>query len=278
MENGKRIGFGRTAEVLEYGEDKIVKLFHERMGEGAVHYEFAVNEWVHKLVPAAPKPYELVRMDGRLGIIYQRKNGTTLLKLLLSRLWRLNRLSRLLAEIHYGIHELTPGHEPAPVPAMKDMLAANIRRTELLSEDEKERIMAYMEALPDERRLCHGDYHPDNVMIGSTPSVIDWTNATLGSPAGDAARTVVLLSTGTLPDNTPAIVNTLIGMIRRRLKNVYLRHYLKLSGLKASDVEKWTLPVAAARLVEWGTPEEQEQLLQIIRSSPVIPPREPSAP
>lgn len=44
-----------------------------------------------------------------------------------------------------------------------------------------------------------------------------------------------------------------------------MRHYRKLAGINRRDIESWELPIAAARLVENGPPEEKKALLKIIK-------------
>ncbi|KAA8746258.1 phosphotransferase family protein [Paenibacillus sp. UASWS1643] len=45
--------------------------------------------------------------------------------------------------------------------------------------------------LPDQQQICHGDFHPDNVMLseaGDQYWVTDWMTGMSGDPAGDVAR------------------------------------------------------------------------------------------
>jgi len=95
--------------------------------------------------------------------------------------------------------------------------------------------------------------------------IIDWMTGMYGNPAGDVARTVVILSTGTMSNSTPIYIESIVNFLKNRLKKEYVKCYLQPSGLDSADIDRWILPVAAARLVEWLPKEEQEQLLKIIR-------------
>jgi hypothetical protein len=53
--------------------------------------------------------------------------------------------------------------------------------------------------------------------------------------------------------------------IRKRLTKEYVREYLGLSGQSYADIDRWILPEAAARLVEWLPLPEKEQLVKEIR-------------
>jgi len=135
-----------------------------------------------------------------------------------------------------------------------------------LSKGERERIIDYLASLADGDKLCHGDFHPDNIIVGEYPWVIDWMNATVGSPAADVARTVILLTTGTLPNGTPNLLKWIINKMRQRLIQTYIDEYLRLANMSYSKIESWILPVAAARLGEGLSNEEQQEILQVVRS------------
>ena len=47
--------------------------------------------------------------------------------------------------------------------------------------------------MPDESRLLHNDFHPDNIMLTPNgPVIIDWIDATCGHPLADVARTLIM--------------------------------------------------------------------------------------
>ncbi|WP_308530680.1 aminoglycoside phosphotransferase family protein [uncultured Paenibacillus sp.] len=87
----------------------------------------------------------------------------------------------------------------------------------------KQEIMDYLKSLPDGTRLCHGDFHPENVMIGERNWVIDWMTGMIGNPAGDVARTLLLFRFGTLPDEASSSIKDEVtknnGFFRRTLQN-----------------------------------------------------------
>ncbi|KRE47799.1 hypothetical protein ASG81_07710 [Paenibacillus sp. Soil522] len=85
----------------------------------------------------------------------------------------------------------------------------------------------------------------------------------VGNPAGDVARTLLLFRFGTLPDEAPRVVNTL-QIMRDKINEIYLEHYLTYSNLQFSDIDEWMLPIAAARLTEWIPDQEKALLLNFI--------------
>jgi aminoglycoside phosphotransferase (APT) family kinase protein len=70
----------------------------------------------------------------------------------------------------------------------------------------REHAVRVLDALPDGDRLCHGDYHPGNVLVAADRvGVIDWANAACGVPEADHARTVLLLRWADPLPGTPVI-------------------------------------------------------------------------
>lgn len=258
------VGNGRTAQVMALGNDRIMKRFRSGFPQHGIRAEFAASDWVYRQGLSVPRAFELLEEEAGLSIVFQRIQGPTLMKRILVPGFQ-KRGARLLASLHAEIHRI-PTDETSPFRSMKVALTDSIRQAPVLTETEKERIIRYTAALPEENRLCHGDFHPDNVLLGTQPCIIDWATAVSGSPAGDAARTVLMLQHGSLPDGTPQWINTVIGMVRKRLTRTYLEHYLKLSGISRSELEQWMLPVAAARLIEWLPAQEKTQLAGLVRT------------
>ena len=87
---------------------------------------------------------------------------------------------------------------------------------------DKEALYERIEGLPDADYLCHGDYHPGNVLVGGDGSwrVIDFMNVCYGPREYDAARTFFLLAQGELPQEVQSTEESL--SIRRRLAALYL--------------------------------------------------------
>lgn len=256
------IGQGRTADIFEYKEDKIIKLYKKDFPEDAINQEFLISNFAYSLGINTPQPFELTYLDDRHGIVFQRISGFTLLKIMTKRPWSINKYSRTLATLHSELHT----HEAAGVlRKQKIVLSGNIKGTPLLTEEEKEKIIKYLENLPDDNKLCHGDFHPDNVLLDDDNWIVDWMTGMSGNPSGDVARSVILFSLGTMPDGTPNIIKTIVNFLRNRMKTEYIKEYLNITGKDYSEIDKWVLPVAAARLVEWIPKDEQDKLVILIK-------------
>ncbi|MDT3427400.1 hypothetical protein J2Z22_002963 [Paenibacillus forsythiae] len=263
MTDLERIGQGRTAEIFEYSKGKIIKLYKKGFPAEAINQELEVSGLARSRGICTPEPFGHAYLDGREALIFQRISGASLLSLFIKKPWNIHKYSKWLAELHAEIH----AHEAAELKRkQKKVLCKYIQQAPLLNEREKEMIIRYTKELPDGNKLCHGDFHPDNVMVDGGYWIVDWMTGMSGNPAGDAARSIILLGVGSMPDGTPAPVKLLVQFLRNRLKNAYIKEYLKITGHHYSAIDEWILPIAAARLSEWIPQGEKDELVSIIRA------------
>ncbi|MGM1048093.1 MAG: aminoglycoside phosphotransferase family protein [Bacillota bacterium] len=265
MTDIKLIGQGRTADIFEHQDGKVLKLYKQEFPLDAINQEFAVSKFVYSLGIKTPRPFEIIQVNSRTGVIFERVFGISLLKVMTMKPWSIDKYSKKLAKLHFEIHRHQTHDGTELLRHQKGVLIHNINQAPFLSEHEKEEIVDFLQELSSDNKLCHGDFHPDNVLVDEDNLIIDWMTGTIGNPAGDVARTVILLSLGTMPEGTPKIVTRLISILRNRIKSVYVKQYLKLSRLDFLEIDRWILPVAAARLTEWLPDEEKKNLLNIIR-------------
>lgn len=259
---GKRIGEGRTAEVWEYGNGAILKLYRDNIPGYHVEHEYKISTFVYEHNVQTPQPKELITAEGRKGIVFQQIQGRSMLRLISEKPWKLGGYVRQMAALHYELHKLEGSDG---FGRQKEALRSSIIAAPMLTLEEKTAVLGELEKLPEGDRLLHGDFHPDNVLVGEKVWIIDWMTGMSGNPAGDAARSVAMLSMGALPPGASLLTKLVTAFIRRRLTKGYVREYLRLSGCSYAEINAWVLPVAAARLVEGIPSAEKEQLVREIR-------------
>lgn len=260
---GKMIAQGNTAEIFDYGNHSILKLYRDGLPKSLCHDEFEKTQVAYQLIKNVPKPVDTISFDERVGAIYEKLSGKTMLKKLLSSPWRVAQYAKALARYHINIQK------PVAVefPTVKEKLKADIDRVDLLSDTEKHCIYRNLDALPNGDTLCHFDYHPDNIILHDIGySIIDWMTACKGDKLSDVARTGIILKFSRIP-RVPAIINLLVGRFQRNVYKNYINEYLNLTQENMHNIEKWEPVVAAARLSEWIPTEEKEMLLAFVRKS-----------
>jgi aminoglycoside phosphotransferase (APT) family kinase protein len=104
----------------------------------------------------------MLQLDGRLGIVFERIVGKSMLKILEARPWQLVSIAHLLADYHARMHACSL---PPKAPGQREQIEQGIAWAKDLSEDEKQSILAVLAHLPDGNAICHGDFHPDNILV-----------------------------------------------------------------------------------------------------------------
>ncbi|MBC8076170.1 MAG: aminoglycoside phosphotransferase family protein, partial [Chloroflexales bacterium] len=150
------------------------------------------------------------------------------------------------------------------MPAQRELLAQRIRAMRLLPERLKQAALGALERLPAGGALCHGDFHPGNLLLARNgPVVIDWENATSGDPAADVARTLLLLRYAHFSQSR-GVARAAMRAAVALFGVAYLQHYRRLTGVSPAQIAAWQLPVAAVRLSEGVAAEEERALLRSV--------------
>jgi len=260
---GKPIALGRTAEIYSYGEGKVVKLFFSTTPKSWIDKEIEIGRYIQEAQLPVPRVYEDVDIDNRKGIVYERIEGPTLLNELATKPWNVVRYSRLLAKLHVQIHEV---QAPENLETQREWATGGITASEKISNGLKANILRLLDTLPDGNKLCHGDFHPGNIILTpSGPVIIDWMTVSKGVASGDVARTLIILEAAKAPEGTP--LRWLLEWIRKLFLATYLKTYLQLSPDIKKSLAGWQAVMAANFLSDVCIPEEEAVLRAIIERS-----------
>lgn len=232
---GEIVGRGAVADIHAAGEALVIKLFHAGRPATAAFIEAATLAIVATHALPAPRVHGVSRYTERWGILMDRVEGPTLGAAAQADPALvpacLDEMVRLQGVIHAVV-------EPR-LRSLKVKLAENLDRAEALPTDLRQHLHAQLAALPDGNWLCHGDFHPLNLMGAPKSSVIvDWLDATSGPPAADAGRSYLLLRQGA-----------------PQLAESYLDRYAAASGIARDAILQWLPCLAGARLAEGVTGE-----------------------
>jgi aminoglycoside phosphotransferase (APT) family kinase protein len=248
---GPKLGAGREADVYAWGDAAVLKLY--RPGFGGHRAEAAALTSLDGQ-GIAPRLLDVVDRDDRIGLVLERFDRPDMLTLLQKQPWRVLGLARTLATAHAAVNRAPA---PADLPELRQVLAARIRDA-VLPPHLRDFAMRVLDGLPDGDRLCHGDFHPGNVLLaihpgsvlaGGRTTVIDWAGATRGVPEADHARTLLLLRWADPLPGTPPLSRALIAAGRSLLAHRYAWTYRNGSP-PLRQVDSWLLVHAAARLSE----------------------------
>jgi hypothetical protein len=244
-ELGTPIAAGNEAELFAWHEGYVLKLSKRAGDPSQAEREAAI---LTALAPLrlAPALDGVVEVNGRWGVVMERIDQPVLASAMVDPGLVPEPLD-LLVTLHRRIHAV---RAPESLLDLKQRLGDRIDRAERLSRELRDDLLRRLAAMPDGDRLCHGDFHPFNILgLDEQARIIAWLDATRGDPAADVCRTCVLASA-----YDPG------------LARAYVEAYLAASGMSRAAVEAWPPLVAAGRLVE-NVPDEFDRLVQLAQGA-----------
>ncbi len=221
-----QIATGNTADVFDYADGKILKLFKSGYLEENIEREFNNSSLVNKLGIPSPKAFEIVPdvMDGRTGIVYEKINGNDLLHDVFSNMQNPEFVARKFITLA-SIHKDFISHNSEDCISYKDYL----------------KYFEYPEAdsLPDGNSLCHGDFHLGNLLLSQDASekvwVIDFMNLCHGPKEYDVARSYVLITEDSFGPDIDAETRNFLLKAKADMGQLYLDQM----GFSLKDIEQF---------------------------------------
>ena len=252
----KPLALGRTAEVYPWGESQVLKLFFEWFSLVNIEYEQRIGRAIQETGLPVPEVGDIVEVDGRNGLVYQRVDGVSMWERLEHRPWKVLHHAQRCAALHVEMHTSVIN---ADIPSQREKLAAKINAADALPTSLRGEILKKLEIMPLGDRLCHGDFHPGNIIVtDQCECIIDWIDSTNGNPLADVARTSIILLGAAGRQVGHPMVKTLI----RLFHYVYRRTYFHLLPCGEVEHRQWLPIVAAARISE-GISDLEEWLVRV---------------
>jgi hypothetical protein len=239
---GRLLAAGNVAEVFEYGS-RVLKLYKSSTAKPVAFREAAIHAAVEALGLPVPSVWGVQQVDARWGIVFGRVSGISFADRMRGAPDQTAHYLEQMARLHIAI----PRHVVVPFTSLKLRLAGRIGETKHLEEARRQSLLTGLAAMPDGNRLCHGDFHPLNILgDDEQPCVIDWPDACRGDPAADLCRSYVLLA-----------------LHAPELAEPYLDSYCRLGNVSQQGALAWLPYVAAAKLAE-AVPGETDGLREIL--------------
>lgn len=260
MEKGELLGKGMTAEVYKWGQDKVLKLYSDNYNEEWIKREAVIGQKIHEAGVPSPAVFDIVEVDGRKGIIFQRIFGKTIVGALEREPWQFCSFVQQMARFQYKIHK----YSADGIPSQKERFANTIKRSSEILGDKVKKILNYVDRLPEGNSICHGDFYLSNIIVSDNRLVaIDWSNSYRGDPLGDVAQTCLIINSQAVLPGIPSIMTEMAKYPKWVTYELYLNEYMRIAKVKFESIDAWMLPVAAARLKE-KIPGEEKWLMKII--------------
>ncbi len=221
--------------------DLVAKVFDESFPKSDILNEALNQARVEETGLNIPKIEEVTKIDGKWAIISDYIEGKTLKELMDENPDKIDEYLDLFVDIQMEILS-----KKCPLlKRIKDKMQDKISQADLDATTRYE-LHTRLASMKKHNKVCHGDFNPSNVIItpDGTPYILDWSHATQGNGAADAARTYLLF--------------VLSG--EKELAEKYIKLYCKKTDTARQYVNNW-LPIVAASQSVKGNPEERELLL-----------------
>jgi hypothetical protein len=243
---------------LSWSHTTVVKVLRPHVPGHWAYLEAEITGLVYEAGFPVPAVEEVVVVEGRPGIVFERVDGVSMWEQMLSSRHDLQRLTRALVDLQCDLHSFTA---PAGLPDLPTRLRVNVGRADLLTEEDRKAAVHLIDGLPTGTALCHGDMHPRNILMSSRGIVlIDWFDASAGNPVADIARSSLLMRPQQTGEPDMHHLHGASAEVLRLLHSDYMSQMLSRRPIDKHDLMSWVAAVAAARLAE---PVPKGDLLRI---------------
>jgi len=249
---GELVGNGRTSDVYAYGHDSVVKVPHDTVPAEWASVEAEITRSVTGHGVPAPEVRDVIEIDGRPSIVFERIHGPSLWQQMLETPSQVDALARECAAIHRSLLTVGP---PADVPDFVDRLLRKVEAASTRSDVEFAEASTLIASLPRGAALLHGDLHPGNILLGPNgPVVIDWFDATIGHPVADIVRSAILVHPAPWAQlhHLPGADLETLGRVHRG----YLQVFADELSYHRNELAPWQALIAAGRIAEHAEVDE----------------------
>ncbi len=230
---------GATADVLAWKDGQVLKLFRERSPYHG--HELAATRAASATGLSVPAVFGgLIEVEDREGIVFERVDGPTMARYLEDHPDSAIECARQMADLHVEIHQ----REVSDILELGEVLAWAIDQAIGLTPGNRKAVLGILDRLPGGTALCHGDFHPHNIIMAAHgPVAIDWAVGAWGNPLADFARTWLIsrLWLSNLSSGKPkGYWNT--------FWQTYLSRYRELRSCPEAELVNWQIVATAASL------------------------------
>jgi aminoglycoside phosphotransferase (APT) family kinase protein len=245
---GKSLAMGSRSVIHEWGEGTVAKVPRLSTPDTWAKFEFDYTSAISACGVSVPAVVGMTVVDDRQVMLSQRVDGPTMWEALVANPSDAAAYGNQLAEIHLQLLRTRP---PITIPSQRSRLSCKIREAARTKDPRVLRALDLLPANPSVMSLCHGDFHPKNIILSDDgPTIVDWFDVSRGNSYGDVMRTLLLLSDPAESADSKYHLPGASATVLRELRETY-EHAMRGSlQLDAAKMQTWRIIEAAARLAE----------------------------
>lgn len=181
------IGQGANGKVYRLDPDTIIKVYLNPDSLPDIHRERELARCAFILGIPTAIPYDVVKVGDGYGSVFELLNAKSFAKLIAADPSRLDEYVGMYVDLLKKIHSTVV--KPEDMPSMKEVAADWARfLVDYLPAETATKLVAMVDAVPEDLHMMHGDYHIKNVMLQNGETLlIDMDTLCHGNPIFELA-------------------------------------------------------------------------------------------
>ncbi|MCM1544194.1 MAG: aminoglycoside phosphotransferase family protein [Ruminococcus sp.] len=241
MDFGKEIAV-RENKTVYRDNNRTIKVFAENYPKSFIMNEAHNQAIIEEAGMNVPAILEIKQVENKWMVVSEYFEGESLDSLMRNNPEKIDEYLELFVDLQVEFHKI----RSTALTRLRDRVNRQIRQSDLQATTRFD-LYTKLEAMPRHHKICHGDFNPSNVIVGTDGKayILDWSHATQGNSSGDAAMTYLLFRLDSEDE----------------LAEKYLELFCKKAGKDINYVKRWIPIVAAAHSVE-SKGENKQRLLE----------------
>ncbi len=247
LRSAEPIARGNTSDIHAWTRTTVVKVLRPEIPRHWASIEADITRRVHAAGLPVPATEGVVEVDGRPGVVLERVDGPTM--------WE--RMKAAPSEVPglidslVGLQTDLQSTRVRGLPDLARRLGSKIDEAVQVSASERQEAQALLATMPPGAALCHGDFHPANIVLAERGTVIlDWFDAATGHPIADYVRSSLLMRPPVDRAAMPAHLGGATSDSLDRLHSGYVAALSRHGLIEIDAFARWEAVVAVARMSE----------------------------
>lgn len=188
VEGCELIGQGGYGRVYRLDNETIAKIYNQGIGLELVEQERNTSQRAFLMGVPTAISYDVVKCGDCYGVVYEMLNAKTTAQIIDADPSQIPQIAGRSAMLLKQLHQIVPDKDSG-LPDRKEKLLSWVESiSEYITEEEENKIKAFIRSVPDRDTFLHGDYNSKNVMVHNGEFLlIDIGDAAVGHPVFDIA-------------------------------------------------------------------------------------------
>ena len=228
------IGAGACGECFRIDDETIIKLYYPGVSEEEIEREKTLAKKAFVLGVPTAISYDIVKSNGRTGVVYELIKSKTLGELIRSDYENKEKYIDLYVDVCKKIGSITSND--TSIPSFIDINRPDIEKIDMLSDDEKKYLYKFLDMIPSENTCIHGDLNINNIMVENGECcLIDMGEFSRGHHLFDVSRIIFSMEYANVPKGE---FNSFYKMTSEQVDEIYKLFMEKYFGMKFEDIRK----------------------------------------